>query len=73
MLHYIDDLMGIILQSFCKTGVFIVVKKYFKLAPYMNLSHINESNGKERFLNLLLDFLEGIGIIEVEKEELKSN
>lgn len=35
----------------------------------MNLSHINESNGKEIFLNLLLDFLENIGIIEVEKEE----
>lgn len=35
----------------------------------MNLSHINESNGREIFLNLLLDFLENIGIIEVEKEE----
>ena len=35
----------------------------------MNLSHINESNGREIFLNLLLDLLENIGIIEVEKEE----
>jgi hypothetical protein len=39
----------------------------------MNLSYINESNGKEIFLNLLLGFLENIGIIEVEKEELNKS
>jgi len=39
----------------------------------MSLSHINESNGKERFLNLLLNFLENIGIIEAEKEEFNKS
>jgi len=34
----------------------------------MNLSHINEINGKEIFFNLLLDFLENIGIYVCQKE-----
>lgn len=39
----------------------------------MNLSHINKINSKEIFLNLLLDFLENIEAMEVEKEEFNKS
>lgn len=39
----------------------------------MSLTHINESNGKEIFLNLLLDFLENIEVMEAEKEEFNKS